>query len=84
MRPTAPGNAATVAERRDKERVDAGVVLKTVKHGRDAFIDERDSAYLNADHPLRRLQLRQLRSNARGSHHFCEFASGNFGHKSHS
>src|SRR5262249_48949545 len=46
----AAGNATSVSEGGEEERVDAGVMLKAVKHRSDTFINERNRAHLNADH----------------------------------
>ena len=43
-------DAAAVGEGGDEERVDSAFFLQDVEHRLDAFVDERNSADLDADH----------------------------------
>ncbi len=46
----ASGDAAAIGEGRDEEGVDGGAALEDVEHLFHAFVDEGDSADLDADH----------------------------------
>lgn len=46
------GDAATVGEGGDEERIDKGTLLALVEDLRNAFIGEGDSSNLDADHLL--------------------------------
>src|SRR3989442_8194081 len=44
------GDAATVGERGEEERVDRGHLLESVQHLVGAFVHERHGSHLNPDH----------------------------------
>ena len=48
------GNASTISERRQENRIDSPALLQNIKHPVRSFIDERDGAGLDADHFVRR------------------------------
>ena len=49
----AASDAATVGEGCEEQRIDASEFLEVVENRLDAFIDERDGSYLDADHLFR-------------------------------
>ena len=58
MRDKSAGDAATIGEYREQQRIDMRFLLKKVEHPLNALTNERDGSDLNGYEPLVRLRLR--------------------------